>query len=239
MTSTNPTFADYRALRRRREALSEEHKTVTREYQNEYLSWLELEWSRLKGKRRKFPEHNWAKVVELPTYTAVTAMFTLAGREWLKDWERRRAEIEAELDRLATVVEPEALPDGAELQQVDWVYSGAYASQGFGAMKYTREAGQAMADKAVYYGLKAEVKEIGEGVNCGYGIVLRDVGVFANVDADGWDVIRRRPGVPLRDWIRSCWRRGVNPRVYNPFLPYGLEERMGLDYFGGEVKRNG
>ena len=44
----------------------------------------------------------------------------------------------------------------------------------------------------------------------------------------------RKPVQSFKDQIKSCWKRGVNPRVYNPFLPAGLEEKLGLDYFGGE-----
>jgi len=46
----------------------------------------------------------------------------------------------------------------------------------------------------------------------------------------------RRPGPTLREQVRLCWKRGVNPRVYSPFLPHGYEQSVGLDYFGGETE---
>ena len=58
--------------------------------------------------------------------------------------------------------------------------------------------------------------------------------IYANTDGAGWDFAMRKPVQSFKDQIKSCWKRGVNPRVYNPFLPAGLEEKLGLDYFGGE-----
>ena len=39
-------------------------------------------------------------------------------------------------------------------------------------------------------------------------------------------------GPSLREWLALCWKRGCNPRVYNPWLPHGIEERLGVTYFG-------
>jgi hypothetical protein len=61
--------------------------------------------------------------------------------------------------------------------------------------------------------------------------------VIALVEAevDG-EVLKRLPGVPFREWVRLCWKLGVNPRVFNPYLPHGYEEREGLDFFGGDKR---
>src|SRR5208337_1662946 len=227
-----PTMNDYRRLRCDCEVLSDERRAKVSEYQSQFTAEVRAEWARVHGKRRKFPK-DWRKVETLANYQAIHAKYQDAGLQWLADWKSRRDQLEAELNGLAQLVEPETLPDGVELIQVDWVYSGAYRSQGFGAMKYTREAAQSRADKGTHYGLKMEIRLIGEPTSCGYGITLQDYGIFANTDADGWDIITRRPGVPLKEWIKGCWKRGVNPRVYDPFLPYGIEERLGLDYLGG------
>lgn len=50
------------------------------------------------------------------------------------------------------------------------------------------------------------------------------------------EIIKMNP-LPLKEWVRRCWKKGVNPRVYNPYLPHGFEEANGLDYFGNEVKK--
>ncbi len=49
----------------------------------------------------------------------------------------------------------------------------------------------------------------------------------------GSEILNRRK-YSLKDFVKSCWKAGVNPRVYNPFLPYGIEEEYGLDYHGNE-----
>lgn len=64
--------------------------------------------------------------------------------------------------------------------------------------------------------------------------------VVALVEApvDG-EVLKRMPGVPLREWVRLCWKLGANPRVFNPYLPHGYEEKHGLDFFGNDLRAPG
>lgn len=49
------------------------------------------------------------------------------------------------------------------------------------------------------------------------------------------EVVKRLPGLTLCEWLKLCMQLGANPRVYNPFLPHGLEAKLGLDYFGNDV----
>jgi hypothetical protein len=39
-------------------------------------------------------------------------------------------------------------------------------------------------------------------------------------------------GLPVGEFMRRCWARAWNPRVLDPFLPAGLEDKLGLDYQG-------
>jgi hypothetical protein len=97
-----------------------------------------------------------------------------------------------------------------------------------GAGRYAKEDAESKAEQARGAGLDAEVRFVdGE---------FPEYRVFANTDEAGWDLAMRKPVQSLKDWVKSCWKRGVNPRVYNPFLPAGFEEKVGLDYFGNEVK---
>jgi hypothetical protein len=48
------------------------------------------------------------------------------------------------------------------------------------------------------------------------------------------EILRRRT-VPLREWVRLCWANGINPRVMSPFLPFGYEEKVGIDYQGRDL----
>ena len=100
---------------------------------------------------------------------------------------------------------------------------GLYSSQGWGADRYCKNDAEGKAEQARLSGLDAQVR-FEEGEYC----------IYANTDGAGWDFAMRKPVQSFKDQIKSCWKRGVNPRVYNPFLPAGLEEKLGLDYFGGE-----
>lgn len=50
------------------------------------------------------------------------------------------------------------------------------------------------------------------------------------------DIIERGPGFTLKEYLQACWAEGCNPRVFTPGLEHGLEEKLGLDRFGGERK---
>lgn len=49
------------------------------------------------------------------------------------------------------------------------------------------------------------------------------------------EILKRKPAMALRDWVKSCWSKGINPRVLNPWLPHGYEEKNGIDYYGRDV----
>jgi hypothetical protein len=110
------------------------------------------------------------------------------------------------------------------------VWRSTYSTQGWGADRYARNAAQAYVDKAVQHGLRAEVERVEDEGSVRYE-------VYAWVVRNDLDLLRHKPEVPLRDWLKACWKRGVNPRVYCPFLPHGLEEKLGVDYHGNDVLR--
>ncbi len=57
--------------------------------------------------------------------------------------------------------------------------------------------------------------------------------VRVNVVPEDLPILKHKDlSVPLVDWVQACWKRGVNPRVYDPFLPHGFEQRHGLDFHG-------
>lgn len=123
------------------------------------------------------------------------------------------------------------------------VSASQYNTQGLGAATYARGAAGMRAAGYLEFGIRAEV------VHCpgrppdgrlqasclawwpGYydRFVVR---VWAHpCDAE---ILPDLPAPPLREQVRLCWKAGVNPRVFNPFLPHDYEERVGLDYCGGE-----
>ena len=116
----------------------------------------------------------------------------------------------------------------------------SYHTQGYGANTYARGDALDKAAHASAHGLITEVREIAKRRDSGSGPFpgIGDVctyGVFANTTEAGWEMVTRRPPLPLREWVRQCWANHVNPRVYMPFLPHGYEESEGLDFLGGEV----
>jgi hypothetical protein len=136
---------------------------------------------------------------------------------------RRRAD-----ELLRALAQDAEVVAGSEWVVVDEAWASTYGSQGFGAAKYAQGAVELVADVARAQGVEVEVRPLDDGR--GYQARAK---VAGQVDVE----ILRRKGLSLREQVRMCWKRGVNPRVYNPFLPHGYEERAGLDFYGGEVKR--
>jgi len=99
-------------------------------------------------------------------------------------------------------------------------------SQGWGALRYAQKAAEGCADRLRAQGIEAEVRSATET----WGTRFE---VWAKTDEAGFDLIDRK-GETIKDFLKRCWKAGVNPRVYNPFIPAGLEEKLGLDYFGNE-----
>ncbi len=115
------------------------------------------------------------------------------------------------------------------------VSTSSYRSQGYGCAKYTREAAQDYVHHAARHGVRGEVRDVALAQRTDLTDLSHcDVYVLVAGDRDVALLHDKPDDVPLREWVRLCWKRGVNPRVYNPYLPHGYEEQNGLDFFGGE-----
>lgn len=117
---------------------------------------------------------------------------------------------------------------GADWYTVKTSHSYTYNSQGYGAAKYARGACEVRAAELESLGITARVVET-EPRNAW----ATEVQTASATDAAAAE--RRSPSTV--DFVRLCWGKGVNPRVYWPFLPHGFEERHGLDFFGGYVNK--
>jgi len=114
------------------------------------------------------------------------------------------------------------------------VYVSSYSTQGFGAGHYAKSCAEDHADHARHHGVEVEVRREGgdtRGSEC--------FAVYVKLGPRDLALLEQKPGPSLRDWLKACWKRGANPRVLNPFLPHGLEERLGIDYFGNDVAPRG
>lgn len=187
--------------------------------------------------RAAFPRqqrHGRGKLLEIPGYSELLADWQEAT---LEIWRRHERLRDAFKSAMAGAARCEELPRVPELQRVHVSYAGTYSTQ-TQSSRYAKGEAETYADKAKHYGLRAEVRPDGElrttpGI---YGGSYQDYAVWADTTEIGAAMLMHRPGIPLRDWIRAYWKRGVNPRVYHYWLPYDLEEKLGLDYFGGETR---
>lgn len=185
--------------------------------------------------RQAFPRRKWtlARAPMCPNRDSIHASFQAQADALSQDHQRQLQEIDAALDSLAATTpvwtcEPP--------RKVLTVWASTYSSQGYGASRYAERHAQMYADKARYHGLTAEVQPDGEARSGNrWGITYQDYAVWVNTDAEGWELLQRKDDIPLKEWVRLCWKRQVNPRVYNPWLPLDLEGRLGLDHFGNEI----
>lgn len=98
--------------------------------------------------------------------------------------------------------------------------SGNWHTQGYGCNKYARES---LAEDQMLLDLwefKTEIREIkGEFVDR-WGIRYNKFELWSNItDLDFW-MLQHKPGtfISVLNWAVLCWRKGVNPKVYFPYL---------------------
>ena len=223
------TFQDFQHVLAELETLKRVFRSRERELNEELNASLTADF------KKKFPRRKYtlARFPDCPNGPAILAQYKALANEWYRQTYKPTFDaLETQLNTIAR----ECLPDHtAEMNLVHRVYASAYASQGYGCEKYTRQSAENAAKVARNQGFKAEVRPVGQYFRDQYGITYQDYGVFCDCSAMGWDLLRRKPAMSLREWIKDCWRRGTNPRVYDPFLPYGIEARLGLDEFGNDL----
>lgn len=138
----------------------------------------------------------------------------------------RRAELEAELSSLAPLVKIE---HADEPRYVKSVHVTGYHSTG-NAATYARGEAQRAALRMASTGARVEAAV--DDASDRYPTWTIRAWVAEELDVE----VVRRLRLTAREEVRLCWKLGVNPRVYNPFLPHGFEEREGLDYFGNDLR---
>ena len=156
----------------------------------------------------------------------------------LPDYQAQQARREARLVALRAARDAMAETALPEITATETVAhrgcSGDYWSQGFAATKYAEAAARRVMDSLESLGIPCRLESSDSGERYDHGIRNFHFTVLANTDEAGVDLAKRKP-IDLVERVRLFWKRGVNPRVDMPFLPYGFEESNGLDYFGGYV----
>ena len=105
---------------------------------------------------------------------------------------------------------------------------------------YSRGLAEWTAHQLRAQGIEAEVREHIEPPPFKEILGRRCVGipyfqVWAKTPPIGYKQFQHRPCLPLRDFVQFMWRRSLNPRVYNPHIPHGFEEKAGLNFYGEDV----
>jgi len=193
-------------------------------YRDRYNEDLKVFW-KPRFPRKKF---DLSKVAGHPDFAAFHEPYKVEAEAMI---DARNAEIgrfKTELRALAAVTD---IPASPEMIRGYFVHGSKHHTQGYGAMKYARGDALDFAAKAEHYGVKAEVRPVGEPEHS-CGCTYQDFETVVATNELGVEVLRYREEVPLKEWLAGCWKRGTNPRVYNPFLPHGLEEKLGVNFFG-------
>lgn len=144
----------------------------------------------------------------------------------LRDIHAEQHWVDHQLTALAARLTPVA---GSDWTRATTASGSAYMSQGFGANSYAKGVVGLERLRWAATNIETRVEEVRHPVPPGQSWCYVETSTFELwVKAGPLDVeiVARRPGPSLRDQIKACWGMDVNPRVYNPFLPYGLEERL-------------
>jgi hypothetical protein len=127
-------------------------------------------------------------------------------------------------------LEPEPGPDWYRIDASD---TSTYRTQ-TDAISYARSSAQHMLQCYQKGSGCLEMRVRSEKTVWGTEFII-EAQVASELDAE--IVKHRYEEMPLRDWVKHCWSTGVNPRVYQPFLPYDYEAREGIDYQGKDIKK--
>jgi len=194
---------------------------------------LAMQAERIAFFKKKFPRRknfDYKLIADLPETAAMFAPWKEKADAITAVHKEAETKFEEELNRLAL---EESVPATPIMGQVTSYSASTYNSQGWGANRYAEMGAESAADTARFHGLQAEVMIIGTWKGHD-GMAMNTYGVFVNTTEIGWEMVKLKPGPTLREWLKMCWKRGVNPRVYNPYLPAGLEDKLGIDYFGND-----
>jgi hypothetical protein len=138
-------------------------------------------------------------------------------------------------DKIIAALDREAQKTALESSDVCWslfksVSPSDYRSQGLGANSYARGSADMAKLTAEYHGISTHLRFTQRHIIKDY--VSEAYEVWVALPPEQVEILSRKPGPPLRELVKHCWKTGVNPRVYCPFLPYDYESQAGIDYFG-------
>ena len=202
------------------ESLRREFDVTSKEIQQEFESGLKVAW------KSRFPRRKFSikasvdpKTGNQPKHTEIFVYWSQKVSSVYKSFRHNLDLTEQMMVRLS---QQASIPVTKEKMLFHVVSSDSFRSQGFGMFKYAEALAQDYVDKAVSYGLEAEVRTIltFEGMDSfGHTVKFHDFQIWVSTDEIGVEILKRKPDKQsMSEWVASCDRRGVNARVLCPLL---------------------
>jgi len=211
-------MTEYEKMMDERNALNERHRAAEDAIKAGFEAELAAAYKAKFPKRKRYSsalsfknnpeEHN---AIFLKWQEKASSVMEIHGKD--------RAELEVRVKAVAAVAE---IPPFEGMTIFRTVSSSSYNSQGFGAHKYARAAAENCLDKAKSYGIDGHIREvlISEGRDTfGWSFRVVDYEVWVATDEAGVEILDRKPfKASLKEWNQKCRERGVNIRVFLPFM---------------------
>lgn len=139
----------------------------------------------------------------------------------LKRIDDRLVKLKNELNIIADECEVHSGETKLQFAEVSgWLYS----SQGWGANTYAKNSAETYCDIANHYGIETKIEHTDMK---GTDWISYTVMVFVESELDV-SILKHKKGPSLKEVVSNCYKRGVNPRVYYPFLPYNFEKNNNI-----------
>lgn len=204
------------------------YDTALKDIRDEYLRRLKGKWIRAGGSG-KFTERIAIDLLQ-DVYDEFTKPYQERVNAVYEEVRKKKESLNKTLEELAQQIEIYNSADEVTTYSTYHEYS--YHTQGYGARTYAK--GQADMDAAKCYmiGINSAVVTRNDEHN-EKEMVFECRVTTTRIETE---VLRYKVGcLTLRDCIKLCLQRCLNPRVYWPMLPWGLEEKLGLDMHGNDI----
>ena len=229
-----PTRELFATLLEQQKRKKYEHSDLYRALQEQ----LTEAFKRHTGKAGEAARERAVKKLPLAEYNAIRDPYA-------QEYERRYGELKAEIEALEKqlrVMAPhlKPLPGDQWLPFREKVYASTYSSQGLGARSYARGSCVVVAKLLESQGWTARVVDFPPGTGPDgkpYGSGLESFQVEVQLaEALDVEILKRSHAPALRDQVKATLKAGLNIRVFSPFLPHGIEAKLGLDHFGNDLQ---
>jgi hypothetical protein len=187
-----------------------------REYDTRFNNELEVEFKKLFPRRKKFDPTKLSEDIVEPIRKKYQDIA-------LSNFKAKLKQITLLRKLLNTLANEIVIIPSEELHKLKVSSASTYSSQGWGANKYAREA---LNDEVLILekqGYRYEVrKELSwDAPDCPW----YNYQLWANITEWQFDCILRKTDFDELQWAIDCWKKGVNPKVYNPFLSNDIYDR--------------